>query len=104
FHADGSGEWLPLDVKDAQLQKRAKQAGVQFADQADVLLNTRLAADLVGATKMDRPEWGAVDPRSGKVYFSLSNNIDRTEAEIDGANPRAANNHGHITGWTPRDG
>lgn len=104
FHADGSGEWLPLDVKDAQLQKRAKQAGVQFADQADVLLNTRLAADLVGATKMDRPEWGAVDPRSGKVYFSLSNNIDRTEAEIDGANPRAANNHGHIIRWTPRNG
>ncbi|MCR6652098.1 MAG: PhoX family phosphatase [Cellvibrionaceae bacterium] len=104
FHADGSGEWLPLDVKDTELQKKAKLAGVQFADQADVLINTRLAADVVGATKMDRPEWGAVDPRSGQVYFTLSNNADRTTTEVDAANPRAANIYGHIIRWVPLKG
>ena len=41
-----------------------------FTSQADVLVNTRLAADTVGATKMDRPEWGAVDPANGDVYFN----------------------------------
>jgi uncharacterized protein len=49
-------------------------------DLADILVNTRLAADRVGATKMDRPEWGAVDPRTGEVYFTLTNNTRRTEA------------------------
>lgn len=102
FNADGSGEWLPLDMKDAELQKKAKLAGVTFTDQADVLLNTRLAADLVGATKMDRPEWGAADPRTGEIYFSLSNNADRAEA--DAANPRANNIYGHIIRWMPLKG
>lgn len=99
FDADGSGEWLPLDINDAGFKARASAAGVNFASQADVLVNTRLAADVVGATKMDRPEWGAVDPRSGQVYFALTNNSARTTAQADASNPRGPNPYGHIVRW-----
>jgi secreted PhoX family phosphatase len=56
-----------------------------------VYVHTRLAADAVGATKMDRPEWGAVNPRNGEVYFTLTNNsaANRTPDRVDAANPRA---------------
>jgi hypothetical protein len=68
-------------------------------DLADILVNTRLAADFVGATKMDRPEWGTVDPNSGEVYFTLTNNSRRTQAQVDAVNPRAENNFGQIVRW-----
>ena len=99
FNDDGTGEWLALDHDDASFQAAADAAGVGFTDQGDVLINTRLAADVVGATRMDRPEWGAVDPNSGQVYFALTNNTRRTEAQVDAANPRAANANGHIVRW-----
>jgi secreted PhoX family phosphatase len=103
FNEDGSGEWLPLDINDAGFVAQAAAAGVSFTDQADVLLNTRLAADVAGATKMDRPEWGAVHPETGEVYFTLTNNSRRTEEQIDAANPRAANTTGHIIRWHERE-
>ena len=62
-----------------------------------MLINTRLAADIVGATKMDRPEWGAVHPDTGEVYFTLTNNSARRDA--DAANPRGPNPYGHIIRW-----
>ncbi|WP_439595111.1 PhoX family protein [Falsiroseomonas sp.] len=94
FNADGSGEWLPLVQGQGPLT-----AANGFADQAEVLVNTRLAADALGATKMDRPEWGAVDPRDGQVYFTLTNNTRRTAAQLDPANPRARNEFGQIIRW-----
>ena len=94
FNADGSGEWLPLQHGVGPLT-----AANGFADQGEVLVNTRLAADAVGATKMDRPEWGAVDPRDGQVYFTLTNNTQRTAAQADAANPRAQNRFGQIIRW-----
>jgi uncharacterized protein len=103
FNEDGSGDWLPLDINNADFIAKAATAGVTFADQADVLLNTRLAADIAGATKMDRPEWGAVHPQTGEVYFTLTNNSRRTEEQTDAANPRAANATGHIIRWNERD-
>lgn len=99
FHDDGRGEWRALDIDDADFQRRAAQAGVTFGDQGDVLVNTRLAADVAGATKMDRPEWGAVHPHSGEVYFTLTNNSKRTDDQLNAANPRAHNVHGHIIRW-----
>lgn len=99
FDANGNGEWLALDYDDAAFQAACVAADVQFADQADVLLNTRLAADTVGATRMDRPEWGAVHPHTGEVYFTLTNNTSRTEENVDEANPRANNTYGHIIRW-----
>lgn len=97
FNADGGGDWLPLDIKDKAFQAACSKAGVSFANQGEVLINTRLAADIVGATKMDRPEWGAVSPDNGEVYFTLTNNSSRTRA--DAPNPRAANPYGHIIRW-----
>jgi secreted PhoX family phosphatase len=99
FNADGTGEWLPLDFNDAGFKAKANAAGVTFADQADVLVNTRLAADIMGATKMDRPEWGAADPRTGMIYFALTNNSSRTAAQADAPNPRGPNPFGHIVRW-----
>lgn len=99
FLADGSGEWLPLDIANSEFMAKAKSAGVHFADQADVLINARLAADVAGATKMDRPEWGAVRPQTGEVYFTLTNNADRMLENVDAANPRARNPFGHILRW-----
>lgn len=101
FDAGGAGRWLLLDANDREFMAKAKATGEVFADQADLLLNTRRAADIAGATKMDRPEWGAVDPQSGAVYFSLTNNDSRTRA--DPANPRVQNAYGHIIRWTPKN-
>ena len=73
FNADGAGEWLPLVHGQNGLT-----AENGFADQGEVVIMARLAADKVGATKMDRPEWIAVNPRqAGEVYCTLTNNSDR---------------------------
>lgn len=94
FNEDGTGDWLALAPGENGL---TPEAG--FADLAEILLNTRLAADKAGATKMDRPEWGAVDPRTRQVYFTLTNNSRRLQTQVDAANPRALNEFGHIIRW-----
>jgi hypothetical protein len=92
FDADGSGDWIELTIANAAI---AGYATYTFADQADVLVNARLAADAVGATKMDRPEWCAVHPTTGEIYYTLTNNSGRaveptaSQWALDGANPRA---------------
>lgn len=103
FNEDGSGDWLPLDINNADFMAKAEAAEISFADQADILLNTRLAADVAGATKMDRPEWGAVHPETGEVYFTLTNNTRRTAEQTDAPNPRANNATGHIIRWSERE-
>lgn len=95
FNPDGSGEWLALTPG-----RNGLTEANGFSDLADILVNTRLAADRAGATKMDRPEWGAVDPVTGEVYFTLTNNNRRTQAQVDPANPRAVNQFGQIIRWT----
>lgn len=99
FTEDGSGQWLPL-----VFGQNGLTAANGFASQADVLVNTRLAADFMGATPMDRPEWGAVDPANGDVYFTLTNNSRRTDVQTDTANPRGPNLHGHIIRWAETGG
>jgi uncharacterized protein len=93
FDADGSGRWLELSINNPLI---AGYAAYPFADQADVVVNARLAADAVGATKMDRPEWCATHPTTGEAYFTLTNNSDRkvepvdaSESTVDAANPRS---------------
>jgi secreted PhoX family phosphatase len=99
FNPDGTGDWLALRPGENGL---TPENG--FAAIADILVNTRLAADLAGATKMDRPEWGAIDPASGEVYFTLTNNTRRTEAQVDPVNPRALNGFGQIVRWREAGG
>ncbi len=99
FNADGSGRWLPLRFGENGL---TPENG--FADQATVLLNARAAADKVGATPMDRPEWVAVHPVSREVYVSLTNNDERGDKQpLDQANPRPHNLHGQILRWNEHD-
>ena len=113
FKADGTGEWIELTHGKNGLT--ASNTTYPFADQADVLVNVRLAADAVGATKMDRPEWGAVNPLNHEVYMTLTNNSNRVDPSAtptgsqlkpDAANPRyyvedgsKGNPNGHIIRW-----
>jgi len=94
FNDDGTGEWLPLVYGQNGLDESNG-----FTDQGDVLINTRSAADIVGATPMDRPEWGTVDPQTRAVYFTLTNNTRRSEDQTDGVNPRGPNAFGQIVRW-----
>jgi secreted PhoX family phosphatase len=115
FSSTGAGEWIELSFSNPLISGYAAAAGFTFASQADIYVHTRLAADAVGATKMDRPEWGAVNPANGEIYFSLTNNSasNRTPATADAANPRSYNDadgklgsgnpNGHIIRFKEQD-
>lgn len=81
-----TGEWLPLSMDNPVLASR-------FGSLEEILVNTRLAADAIGATPMDRPEWATAGP-NGEIFFALTNNSRRTTP--DGPNPLAPNADGHI--------
>ena len=76
YNADGSGVWLKLDLSNIAVSGNTVYP---FADIADVLINARLAADAAGATKCDRPEWTAVNPRNGEIYITMTENPNRGE-------------------------
>lgn len=123
FNDDGSGDWIEL--KHGLNGLDANNALYPFADQADVVINARLAADAVSATRMDRPEWAAVNPLNGEVYLTLTNNSNRrvlptgTQTAVNAANPRdfgdpesttnpnqpgSGNRNGHIIRWLETGG
>ena len=115
----GTGVWIPLVLGQNGL---TPENG--FASQADILIRARQAADRVGATMMDRPEWIAANPtKLGEVYCTLTNNNRRGSSAtptsnnpdgttvagsarpaVDEANPRAVNNWGHIIRWNEAGG
>jgi secreted PhoX family phosphatase len=96
FDAEGTGRWIAL-----QHGEGALTAANGFADQGEVLIKARQASDRLGATRMDRPEWIAID-RQRWVYCALTNNSSRgadKQPGVDAANPRANNTMGHIIRW-----
>jgi len=117
FNADGSGTWLPLVWGQGGLT-----AENGFADQPEVLIKARQAADRLGATMMDRPEWVAVHPTTREVYLTLTNNNRRgtstassnnpngsttagsARPPLDATNPRQDNKYGHILRWNETGG
>ena len=121
FAADGTGAWLPL-----VWNQNGLTPANGFADQGEVLIKCRQAADRVGATMMDRPEWVAIHPTTREVYLTLTNNNRRGSAvppapassnnadgtttagsarpAVDAANPRPDNRYGHIIRWREAGG
>ncbi|HQW37078.1 MAG TPA: PhoX family phosphatase [Usitatibacteraceae bacterium] len=114
----GTGTWVPLVFGQGGLDEANG-----FTSQADVLIRARQAADRVGATMMDRPEWIAANPKKrGEVYIALTNNnrrgttpasSNRTDGTstagsarpaVDDANPRADNQWGHVLRWNETGG
>ena len=109
----GTGVWIPL-----LLGQNGLDAGNGWTSQAEIAFRTRQAADRVGATMMDRPEWISADPtKPGEVLITLTNNSRRgtlpassnpadgtgvagaARPAVDDANPRASNSWGHIVRW-----
>ncbi|MCJ8145799.1 PhoX family phosphatase [Acinetobacter sp. A3.8] len=97
FNDDGTGEWVELTYGKNGLDE--SNTIYPFGSQADVVTFARLAADAVGATKMDRPEWCAVNPMNGEVYVTLTNNSNRgNNYATDAANPRNYADEGDLAG------
>jgi secreted PhoX family phosphatase len=93
FNDDGTGDWLELSINNRHLAAR-------FKNQAEILSYTRIAADIVGATPMDRPEWTTI-ASDGSVYCTLTNNHRRIKANA--ANPLTPNPDGHILRFKDSD-
>ena len=102
FNDNGTGRWLPLTPDNPLL------AGWSLAD---ILINTRGAADLAGGTRMDRPEWIDTFPDSLTAVATLTNNGSRGLVgtnprtglpfdPVDAINPRAANSYGQVVTWS----
>ncbi|HTU65038.1 MAG TPA: PhoX family phosphatase [Steroidobacteraceae bacterium] len=104
FDADGTGVWLPL-VHD---EKGPLNSKAGFANQGDVVIKARAAADLLGATPMDRPEDVEPSPHTGRIYIACTKSEDRANTKdadwnghqpdtgLNAANPRPDNKSGHI--------
>ena len=129
FDASLNGVWLPLLPGTLGLNGFALRDNPNFSGATDaevlakILIKTRMAADAVGATQMDRPEWTGARPRilgydEVEIYCTLTNNNRRSgggaissnnadgstaagsaRPPFDAANPRADNDYGHIIRW-----
>lgn len=110
FNSDFSGQWLEITGIANGTSITSGTQTFNWDSSVDPYLNTRLGADKVGATPMDRPEWGAVNPKNGEVYITLTNNDSRRSPDTaDAANPRSykdnasssapSNPNGHIIRW-----
>ena len=104
FNPTGTGTWVKLDLSNPDIVagvpvSTLNPAGYKFDSLADICVNTRLAGGAAGATRMDRPEWTAVNPKNGEIYITMTENPDRGNTatvsnnnipnpDVDPANPR----------------
>jgi secreted PhoX family phosphatase len=88
FDGVGNGTWQPLVHGTGPLT-----VANGWVDQADVLIRTRMAADAVGATRLHRPEWVAVNERTKDVFVTLTNGTGNS-APVN--SERDPNPYGHI--------
>lgn len=91
----GHGEWIELTPENPSI------ANAGLDTQAKVLTYARLAADAVGATPMDRPEWSTIGT-DGQVFWTLTNNDrkDDGQGELNEPNPVFENTDGYIISTT----
>jgi len=68
-----NGKWLALDWETQPILKS------KFKDQTEVLIRAREAAKLVGATPLNRPEDVEIDPITGNIFVSLTNNYEKKD-------------------------
>jgi len=103
----GTGEWIELTHG-----KNGLDESSGFSSQAEISIFARAAADVVGATTMDRPEWVAANPLKAEAYCCLTNNKNRgkkpnrggIDTPVNGPNPREGNLYGQIVRWAPTNG
>ena len=88
---EGTGQWIELTHKNPDIAA----AGLTSQDQ--VLTYARLAADAVGATPMDRPEWSTIGTK-GQVFWTLTNNTAKDDGvgEVNEPNPIFENSDGYV--------
>ncbi|MCG1036817.1 PhoX family protein [Polaribacter sargassicola] len=63
-----NGKWLALDWENQPILKS------NFKDQTEVLIRAREASKLIGATQLNRPEDIEIDPITGNIFITLTNN------------------------------
>ena len=68
-----NGKWLPLDWEQQPILKQ------RFKNQTEVLIRAREASKLIGATPLNRPEDIEIDPISGNILITLTNNKPKND-------------------------
>ena len=80
------GRWLPLTINSHP------EFPKMFKSQTELLINTRIAAKMVGGTKQDRPEDIEINPVTKEIIVALTNN------------KKAGRPHGSLLKITEKDG
>lgn len=80
-----NGKWISLNFEEQPLLQK------HFKDQTDVLVHCRKAGKILGATPQNRPEDIEIDPLTGHVIITMTNNKPKR------------NHHGDIVKFIEKD-
>ncbi|GAA4232104.1 DUF839 domain-containing protein [Postechiella marina] len=87
-----NGKWLALDWENQSVLKN------KFKDQTEVLVRAREAAKLLGATALNRPEDIEIDPITGHIFITLTNN--KPKGDVHGSILKIEETHGNFDALT----